>query len=450
MLLLLLCANTAIFISVYVVHLREVVAPQLGRTLAGSITVFSEGIKDMSPEERTLWLSQISRDSAVKIEPVANNIILDKPPPNEFLNRLDIDLRKRLGSDTRLSAASDLSDGVHIDFTADAQRYRLSMPSLSLMVEQLWPLAWLLVSSALIIWGGVMFAVWQVNRPLQRSAESLARSSNELAEMEMPSSAPLEFRVFAERFNKLARRLAQQEHERAVLLAGVSHDLRAPLTRMRLCAELLDESSFRPLLVDDVEFMQRIVDQFLEYQRQIIPRTLVSIDLLALTQNVISKYRNLGREVSARSEGASFVMADSAAVERVLHNLVENALSHGAEPVEIGIHTRDAFAVMEVRDHGPGIPQEQVERVMRPFERLDSARGGGGHCGLGLPIAQRLVDGMGGRLVVTNHRHGGLLVRIHFVGASSAPHHAVVSPRAEQDIKPKGSAQGAPSRRELT
>jgi signal transduction histidine kinase len=410
---LLLCANLMIFLSLYLKHLRGVVAPQMAHSIGGNIVGLRVGLEIMTPEQRRLWFEQFGTGTDVSLQQISPSTVV-RPPPTPFLRRLEAELRPRLGDDTRLSTETTPNAPVHVYFSAGPNRYRLSMPSIALEVGSAWPLAWLLLSTALIIWLGVLFTVWQVRRPLQRSAESLMHNANQLTEIEMPASAPQEFRVFAERFNALVHRLAAQEHERALVLAGVSHDLRAPLTRVRMRAELLEEPISAASFIRDTESMRRIVDQFLDYQRSSAPSVTRIIDAGIVVESIVLRYRDLGKAIEFRRTTSGAIKADPGALERVVDNLVDNALKHGREPVEIDVSQEGSNVLLSVRDHGIGIPPDQIERALRPFERLDTARSAQGHCGLGLSIVRRLIERIGGQFEIGNHANGGLLVVMRF------------------------------------
>lgn len=412
-LLLVLAAGCAMFVVTLRAQLQDVTAPQMARDLSASVTGIRATLAALSAGQKAEWIKQLNATGEVRLQQLPGPPASSEPARPMF-RRIDAELRRLTGADTRVSVERHPQALLRVDFRAGADFYELSLPASSLSWASLLPLVWLFVSMGLAVWAAVLFLLWQVNRPLKRSAESLARSVNQLSEIDMPGSAPLEFRIFAERFNLLARRLRAQERERDLILAGVSHDLRAPLTRIRMRAELIEDQATADCLARDVESMRHIIDQFLDYHRGGVIRSAAPVDIGEVARGVVARYRQLGAEVELCEQGRVVVTATAAMIERILNNLIDNALAHGAAPVEVRIECRGGGGSIEVRDHGKGIAEHELPRLLQPFERLDEARGGQGHCGLGLPIVDRLVRQIGGQLDLSNHPHGGLRVQLGF------------------------------------
>jgi two-component system osmolarity sensor histidine kinase EnvZ len=205
----------------------------------------------------------------------------------------------------------------------------------------------------------------------------------------------------------MARDLESMERERAMVLAGISHDLRTPLSRMRLSLEMSGaESGAAGAMVADIDEMDAIIGQFLDFARGVNEQK-TRQDLLALAEEVAEHYRRLGKDVSVEGEGAQLPFARTA-VRRALSNLIDNALRYGKEPIEVRVSKN----VIEVSDRGPGIPASEVERLKRPFTRLQSARSGPAGAGLGLAIVERVARAHGGSLELAAREGGGLVARL--------------------------------------
>ncbi len=416
LLTILLGANSYIFIALYRNHMRDTVAPRLAAPIAAQIRALKLDLHVLKSPDREAWLAAFNAQPLPSIEELPQNTPPSTfPLPLQFLVELQGFVQQQAGADVRLGYRFDNAIGeMLLEFETDGRRYLLTIPGSGIQAPAIWPFAWLILSNATIVVLGVIFAIWQINRPLQHSAAALARSASELTEIEMPASAPAEFRVFAERFNRMAQKLKAQERERALLLAGVSHDLRAPLTRIRLRAELIDDEvpQMANGLIGDTESMGRIIDQFLDYQRTLVQTRMIAMDLCQRVGGIVARLRDMGRAVEFTPGGPVTVLADPGAIERILNNLIDNAFEYGAPPVEIGLHSADGFAFIDVRDHGKGIDPSEVQRLLQPFERNDRARNAQGHCGLGLSIVNRLVAELGGSLALTNHPAGGLVAQI--------------------------------------
>jgi two-component system osmolarity sensor histidine kinase EnvZ len=207
--------------------------------------------------------------------------------------------------------------------------------------------------------------------------------------------------------------LAEAERERAVMLAGIAHDLRTPITRMQLRADLLTTDADRAALLRETESMSRIVTQFLDFARESVNHSaFVGVD------------EHCRRDYGAQQDEDALVKLDLRAgegfklpavdLDRILSNLIENALTYGEPPVELSTSKEEGRYVLRVRDHGAGVPEDDLHRVQRPFVRLDAARSGEAHCGLGLAIVRRLVRHHDGSMDVTNAAQGGLVVTMSF------------------------------------
>ena len=198
------------------------------------------------------------------------------------------------------------------------------------------------------------------------------------------------------------------ERERAMVLAGISHDLRTPLSRMRLSLEMSGaESGAAGAMVADIDEMDAIIGQFLDFARGVTEQK-TRQDLLALAEEVGEHYKRLGKDVSVEGEGVQLPFARMA-VRRAVSNLIDNALRYGKEPIEVRVSKN----VIEVSDRGPGIPASEVERLKRPFTRLQSARSGpSAGAGLGLAIVERVARAHGGWLDLEAREGGGLVARL--------------------------------------
>jgi two-component system, OmpR family, osmolarity sensor histidine kinase EnvZ len=271
-----------------------------------------------------------------------------------------------------------------------------------------------------------LLAVWQMQRPLSRVALA-ARAFGAGGRPEPVNvQGPRELRDLIGSFNDMMRRLNEAGDDQAVMLAGVAHDLKAPLTRLKLRASVLVAESERAGLIRDVDSLTNIVQQFLEFAGQaadagpligveaFLREQFSATDTVDTADDAPNEETDLAEPPLFRLDlraGAQFKLPRTL-LDRLMTNLVDNALEHGAPPVEIETGRDERHWFISVRDHGPGIPDDRIAAAMKPFVRLDAARGGEGHCGLGLAIVTRLALDRGGRCDVHNHPDGGLRVRI--------------------------------------
>jgi two-component system osmolarity sensor histidine kinase EnvZ len=272
-----------------------------------------------------------------------------------------------------------------------------------------------------------LLAVWQMQRPLSRVADAARAFGAGDRPAPVTEQGPRELRELIGSFNGMMRRLNEAGDDQAVMLAGVAHDLKAPLTRLKLRASVLVAESERAGLIRDVDSLTNIVQQFLEFAGQsadagppagvdaFLREQFSAADSGAPAAPKAPPDPAGGDEPPLFSldlrAGTHFTLPRTL-LDRLVTNLVDNALEHGLPPVEIATAQARGDWLITVRDHGPGIPEERIAAAMKPFVRLDAARGGEGHCGLGLAIVARLAHGRGGHCHVDNHPEGGLRVRI--------------------------------------
>jgi len=258
-------------------------------------------------------------------------------------------------------------------------------------------------------------AVRLATRPLATLAEAADTMKPTADGPRMPQDGPTEVARAARAFNAMQDRIAQHLKERLHILASISHDLQTPITRMRLHVEALDESPEQDKLLDDLREMEHLVREGVAYARSAHggSETPVRVNLGSFLESLAFDYQDVGQPVSLSGiiEGTSMVRAQ--ALRRVLGNLVDNAIKYGGS-AEIGAK-RDPHGVLciTVSDRGPGIPEEELERVLQPFYRLESSRNRNtGGSGLGLAIAAQLTSSIGGQLQLSRRDGGGLTATV--------------------------------------
>ncbi|MDR2450710.1 MAG: HAMP domain-containing protein [Candidatus Accumulibacter sp.] len=342
-------------------------------------------------------------------------------PESGFARVLAGDLRRALGEEILLRQPErDARGGLWIGFRAGGERWWLILPVLRFKPHDLPHDLWMKLGIALavlIVIAGLF--VRDIVRPLRRLGDAVSAAGEVSARRATPSG-PREVRRLAERYNTMLDQLAQAEAERREMLAGLTHDLRAPLSRLRVRLALLENEAERGGFERDAEDMERIVGQCLDFLRSEAPRP-VNADPLPLADAVsdeVARYRDLGYAIgiSVDEEVATCgVSIDRHDLRRLFDNLIANATRYGAPPIEVSLSTEGPGRVrLSVRDHGPGIPQARRARALEAFVQIDPARATRGNCGLGLAIVRRIVEGAGGALELADAPGGGLDVRLVF------------------------------------
>jgi len=256
------------------------------------------------------------------------------------------------------------------------------------------------------------FGARMLARPMQRLTRAAEKLGENLNTPPIEEQGPAEARLAARVFNQMQDRIRLQLQEKGRFLASVSHDLRTPLTRLKLRVERLPEIDDKAKLRDDISEMAAMLNATLDYLRgEALGESWQLLDLRALVYSMVEDMQENGGDVSVEGD-AKPLPAQPTALRRCLSNLAENALRYG-EKARISLHDEADLAVIEVRDHGPGIPEDQLGAVFEPFFRLESSRSKAtGGIGLGLSIAREIARRHGGELSLRNAEGGGLIARL--------------------------------------
>lgn len=286
-------------------------------------------------------------------------------------------------------------------------RFDTALPSMpdALPWRLVLTLGTLLVTMLLLSYVAVRWVV----RPLHVLAQAAEALGRDLDQAPLREDGPREVRQAARAFNTMQRRLSGFINDRTRVLTALSHDLKTPLTRLRLRAELLDDDEQRARFESDLLEMETMVVQTLEFMRGLghhAPRTPVDIDALLATLQADNQA--LGRTLRIDGRAGAPVVGDASLLKRALGNLVDNACAYGGSAT-VRVEDRADALLLHVLDEGPGIPEAQLEQVFEPFYRLEASRSRAtGGTGLGLGIARNIARGHGGDLVLHNRTGGGL------------------------------------------
>jgi two-component system osmolarity sensor histidine kinase EnvZ len=320
-------------------------------------------------------------------------------------------VRAALGARTRFAYARDDVEGFWVSFFIDSDEFWAMLPRERLEPE--FGAAW--IGWAALVIALALVGAWLVASGISRSLGALTRAAQRVGRGQTPEplseKGPRELRTVAGAFNRMAGDLAALEEERATVLAGISHDLRTPLARLRLGLEMLEgDTAVREGIETDVEEIDSVIGQFLDYARGAdAPREDADVD--ALLKELVDGYQRRGLDVALHAGAGRHAIA-ATALRRAVTNLVNNALRHGGVPIEVHAQREASRVVVEVRDRGPGIPESQIERLKQPFTRLNEARGAEGGAGLGLAIVERIARAHSGSLELQPREGGGLVARL--------------------------------------
>jgi signal transduction histidine kinase len=276
-------------------------------------------------------------------------------------------------------------------------------------VQWAWPSVVSLALMALAIVAVVWIAVRRIAGPMKALARAADRLGRGGEPVPVAETGPREVRTVTAAFNTMQARLTRFVTERTQMLAALGHDLRSPLTAMRLRSELVDDDETRERLVATVEEMRRMVGLTLDFARGVAPREAAeTLDLGALVREVAGEVAATVGPVEVEISTAVTLTARPTALERALRNIVENAVRYGGA-ARVRVAGDAAAATIVVDDDGPGIPDADLARVFEPFTRLEASRSREtGGVGLGLAIARTIVHAHGGEITLANRPEGGL------------------------------------------
>jgi signal transduction histidine kinase len=265
-----------------------------------------------------------------------------------------------------------------------------------------------LLALATVAWLGAR----SIARPIQQLAVAAVELGNDVNRSALPESGPVEAQMAARAFNRMQAALRQQLANRDRFLAAVSHDLRTPLTRIRLRVEQLSEAKVRAKLHDDAAEMAAMLDATLDYLRgEAASEASAMLDVQALVGSMVDDYEEQGHAIGC-SGAVAPILAQPIALRRALANLMENALRYGGQ-AQVECAEGPAGLAIRIHDQGPGIPAAELSAVMQPFYRLESSRNkASGGAGLGLSIAREAIERQGGTLTLQNAPGGGLLATV--------------------------------------
>lgn len=375
-----------------------------------------------------LYSDSITRISLIKAIDTQEKVRILLREPGDRYNlfnktrlerRLSDELRTQLGEGVIVAGSVNDVAGLWVSFDIDGDGYWLLMDSSRAgftMRARTW-LAWLLVLGTFAI-GGAALLSRLINQPLQRLSTAFARVREGDYSATLDEGARVsEVRVLNAGFNRMAEQLSRLEQDRAQMLAGISHDLRTPLARLRLELEMsVPDDEAREHMSADIEQVDAIIGKFLDYAR---PGGVVlhALQLSHLVRTYAAPFMvREDMQIRINVDPALYVFCDEVEFSRVLANLLENARRYGKTPgediarVRIIATASEGWVALRVQDQGQGVPEELLSQIMRPFFRADSARTAAQGTGLGLSIVARSVENMDGHLEVTNAPSGGLMV----------------------------------------
>ena len=424
--MLLLLAHLA-WLQIFRVSTREPRARQVSQQIISTVNLTRAALVTAEPSKRFSLLGEIAEREGVQVHVARRNETLAPLPKNGFYEFVEADLRAQLGAATKFTLSRNGVDGLWVSFNIDTDGYWVLMPESRLASDESWRwIGWGALVLLLAV-GGAVLIVARINRPLRALTQAAEQMGRGATPAPVDESGPSEIRTLSRAFNQMATDRKKLDDERALLLAGVSHDLRTPLARIRLGIEMLDDkgdASIRAGIAQDIEDIDTAINQFLDFARAASSESETpDARLNELIASLVQRYERSGKHLIVQAATVPPMPLRMLAMQRLISNLIDNALRHGGDQVTIVTGVTQATAFVEVLDRGPGIPSEQAEHMLQPFTRMDAARSTSG-TGLGLAIVDRIARMHGGRVRLLPREGGGLRARVELPvsGQRAEPH----------------------------
>ena len=408
--------TTAAWLSLFRYLEAEPRARETAQLAASAVNLIRAALFAAAPERRPGLFADLTTHEGIRLLPAEAEDRIEPLPDNRFMNLVRRELAARLGSNTRIAAEVDGIAGFWVSFRLDEldhDEYWLILPPerATRDIASHW-LAWGLVALGL-----ALAVAWLIASRISRPLKAMARSAEVVGRGQRPAPLPEtgaeELRRLAAAFNSMAGELERQERDRSEVLAGISHDLRTPLTRLRLEAEMsMPDAVTRDAVIADIGQMEAVISQFMDYARNDLGEAPAACDLAALLASLAARERRCGRNIRIDVAPLPPLAVRPKALARALGNLLDNAAKYGGGDVRLTAAAVDGEIRIEIADRGPGIAAGDAERLKRPFTRHDTARSNATGTGLGLAIVERIARLHDGRLELLPNPGGGLLARL--------------------------------------
>lgn len=416
LLALLVLLTTAAWLSLFRYIDAEPRARETAQLAASAVNLIRASLFAAAPEKRLGLFTEFSTREGIRLLPAEEEDKIETMPDDRYVRLLQRELEVRLGAHTRIAASVDDVPGFWISFRLDEtddEEYWLVLPRERAARS---------FASHWIVWGALAVALamavaWLIASRISRPLKAMAKSAETVGRGQIPAPLPEdgaeELSRLAIAFNTMAADLQRHEKDRSEVLAGISHDLRTPLTRLRLEAEMsVADDGARQAVVADIEQMEAVISQFMDYARTESGEAPILTDLAHLLSGIVERQACIGQTLAAVIEPLPEMMLRPKAIIRAVTNLIDNAVKYGGGEITLAASTVDGKICLEIRDRGPGVPAADIERLKRPFTRLEAARTNATGTGLGLAIVERIARLHDGQLDLLPNPGGGLITRL--------------------------------------
>jgi two-component system osmolarity sensor histidine kinase EnvZ len=404
-------------ITLFRAYNRGPLLQEMAGLVSGQLRIISAALETLPPDERVDFLDLLEESQGIRVIADTEGKLPSNIPQSAQLQDFAEYLKGELGDGTEFFVQRSGGMALWVRLKISNEQYWVSIPRKQ--IERTPPWLWFgwMGFSALLVLAGAYLLVRRVNRPLRELSAAARQLGVGKSPPPLIETGPVEIRDMSRAFNQMAEDIRQHDDERALLLAGVSHDLRTPLSRLRLGLDLADahiDAELRAGMVEDIDEIDGIINQFLEFARAAQDETAQLMELNQLVESTVKRHNSLGANIRAETTTLPALSLRPLALQRMLDNLITNALKYAGPEITVRTMANGRHAILSVLDRGPGIPASEVERLKQPFTRMEKARSGAGHAGLGLAIVDRIATLHGAMFDLVPRDGGGLEARVSF------------------------------------
>jgi two-component system osmolarity sensor histidine kinase EnvZ len=423
---LLVTASMLAWVSSYKIIEQNPRAEQKSAQIVSIVTITRAALMHSAPDKRRELLQDLARNEGIQIYLLEKEDRVVLQEQTDFFLQMKNSIRRQLDVETRFAKEVNGEEGFWISFNIAYDQYWLRLDQEKITPETgLQIMGWAVISLVLILFGA-LFITKLINDPLSRLSIAARLIAKGEKPFPLPEKGAKEIRETNASFNQMVEDLARIDSDRAIILAGISHDLRTPLTRMQLEVEMANLSSeARAGMHADLEQMDAIINQFLDYAKPLEIGTIESINISELLQHCVNEAKRFSDCYIIFDIESDLLLSGSVTdLLRMMTNIFENANRYGRNSINNKLKLSVSCKKIEnemrygiqiqVRDHGAGVPEESMEEILRPFTRVNAARSQANGAGLGLAIVDRIVKRHNGKLQLKNHLDAGLIVNLFF------------------------------------
>jgi len=420
----LIIVSQLITIKVFDYFEMEPRAESMAQEISTVVKYTKAAIQSAYPSTRLDLLQSLSKMSDVKIVPAYYFENINPLPDDIFISMVVKKIKQDLGEDTIVTLNHYDIPGIWVSFEIGDGLFWAVIPRN--VFDRPFPWHWIGwgIVVFLVSISGAYFLTTRINKPLNLLINATSKLKKGLPFTKIPEDTATEFKEVTKAFNEMASNLAKSENERRFIMGSVSHDIRTPLTRMKLSLEMLPKkvAFLKESMDQDIDEINQIINQFLDFVRGFDDEPISSLNFGNFLTELKKQHAILGHDLKiskiTRSKDIPknlFIDVRPLAFKRLFDNLINNGVKFSkSNKIELIAKLYNEKIVINVLDNGPGIPKAQREKLLEPFERLDQARGSIGGSGLGLAIANRIVMVHNGKIELINRRTGGLNVKLTF------------------------------------